>query len=80
LQDEIARSGFISTRKVPASVRSHLADLLITNPTFQRIEITGVNHGGKKGGIKFSSVDLLGKRFLTEVYLVSDLDEFRRFM
>jgi hypothetical protein len=53
---------------------------VIVNPPLQRIEITGVSCSGRKGTIKFSSVDLFGMRLTREIYIVHNVGMFRIFI
>jgi hypothetical protein len=79
LEDQIIRQGFVSLNNIQPDVRKMLmngCDAI----HLARVEIRGVNRGGRKGAIKFSSIDLFGKRCIREIYLVSDFDYFNRFM
>ncbi|MHB1868430.1 MAG: IS110 family transposase [Nitrososphaerales archaeon] len=76
----LQRRGFIRARDVPSPIRKALSNSLAFYPKLRQIKITSVNHGGGKGATKFSSVNIFGRRYFGEIYFVSDVDSFKRFI
>lgn len=74
------KQGFISAADVPAFARARLTDPLYFEPPAEHIRLSGVSAPGRKGAIKFSSVDLFGLQKLDESYYVVDWERFRKFI
>lgn len=71
--------GFIHVEGVPASLRTIVVDPLYTKYPARSFRIIGVN-SGQRGGRKFTSSTLFGRRMLSESYYVLEWKRFSQFM
>lgn len=76
---KMEREGFIPFQDVPYFARVRIVDPLYVKHPARPFHIMGVN-GGQKGGRKYTSNTLFGRRMLHESYYILDWDRFSRFL
>lgn len=79
IEKKLRVHGFIHSEGVPPALRKVVVDPLYIDAPARHFRIIGVN-SSQRGGRKFSSIALFGRRMLCESYFVSDWERFSWFM
>ena len=79
IEKKLRVHGFIHSEGFPPALRKVGGDPLYIETPPRQFRSVGVN-SGQRGGRKFSSITLFGRRMLYESYFVSDWERFSYFM